>query len=39
MTCEKDPVTFARAIFRLFAIHFSLLADACWRFAKKMNEK
>jgi hypothetical protein len=39
MKCERDPVVFARAIFRLLAVHFSLLADACWRFAKKMDRK
>lgn len=39
MTSERDPLAFARAIFRLLAIHFSLLADACWRFAKKMDSK
>lgn len=39
MKCEKNPTAFARAIFRLFAVHFSLLADACWRFAKKMDKK
>jgi len=39
MKCERDPVAFARAIFRLLAVHFSLLAEACWRFAKKMDRK
>jgi hypothetical protein len=39
MTSETDRVAFARSIFRLFAVHFSLLADACWRFAKKMDTK
>jgi hypothetical protein len=39
MKREKDPVVFARAIFRLLAVHFSLLADACWRFAKTMDRK
>jgi hypothetical protein len=39
MKYERDPVAFARAIFRLLAVHFSLLADACWRFAKKMDKK
>jgi len=38
MTCEKDPTKFARAIFRALAVHFSLLAKACWRFAKKMEK-
>ncbi len=38
MTCEKDPTTFARANFRALAVHFSLLAKACWRFAKKMEK-
>jgi hypothetical protein len=38
MTCEKEPTRFARAIFRLLAVHFSLLAKACWRFAKKMEK-
>lgn len=38
MTCEKEPTKFARAIFRALAVHFSLLAKACWRFAKKMEE-
>jgi hypothetical protein len=37
MTCEKEPTVFARAIFRALAVHFSLLAKACWRFAKKME--
>jgi hypothetical protein len=39
MKCERDRIAFARAIFRLLAVHFSLLADACWRFAKKMDKK
>jgi hypothetical protein len=39
MKRERDPVAFARAIFRLLAVHFSLLAEACWRFAKKMDKK
>jgi hypothetical protein len=39
MRCERDPVVFARAIFRLLAVHLSMLADACRRFAKKMDEK
>jgi hypothetical protein len=38
MTCEKEPTMFARAIFRALAVHFSLLAKACWRFAKKMEK-
>jgi hypothetical protein len=37
MTCEKEPTKFARAIFRALAVHFSLLAKACWRFARKMQ--
>jgi hypothetical protein len=39
MKCERDPVAFARSIFRLLAVHFSLLAEACRRFAKKMDKK
>ncbi len=39
MKCESDPIAFARAIFGLLAVHFSLLADACWRFSKKMGKK
>ena len=38
MTCEKEPKKFARAIFRAFAVHFELLAKACWGFAKKMEK-
>jgi len=38
MTSEREPTKFARAIFRALAVHFSLLAKACWRFAKKMEE-
>jgi len=38
MTQEKDPTKFARAIFRALAVHFELLANACKRFAKKMEE-
>lgn len=37
MTSEKEPTRFARMIFRAFAVHFSLLAKACWRFAKRME--
>jgi len=37
MTCEKEPTKFARAIFRALAVHFSLLAKACWRFARRMQ--
>jgi hypothetical protein len=38
MTQEKEPTMFARAIFRALAVHFELLAKACWRFAKRMEE-
>ena len=38
MTCEKEPTKFARAIFRALAVHLSLLARACWRFAKRMEK-
>jgi hypothetical protein len=38
MTCEKEPTAFARAIFGALALHFSLLAKACWGFAKKMEK-
>ena len=37
MTAEQDPKKFARSIFRLLAVHFSLLAKACWRFARRMQ--
>lgn len=37
MTQEKDPRMFARAVFRMFAVHFTLLAEACKRFAKRME--
>jgi hypothetical protein len=37
MTCEKEPTKFARAIFRALAVHFSLLAEACRRFARRMQ--
>src|ERR1700688_2985811 len=39
MTQEKEPTMFARAIFRALAVHLELLAKACWRFAKRMEEK
>jgi hypothetical protein len=39
MTSEREPTKFARAIFCALAVHFSLLAKACWRFAKKMENK
>jgi hypothetical protein len=38
MTCEKEPTKFARAIFRALSVHFTLLAQACRRFAKKMEK-
>jgi len=38
MACERKRTKFARAIFRALAVHFSLLAEACWRFAKRMEE-
>lgn len=38
MSCEKEPTKFAKAIFRALAVHFTLLAKACWRFAKKMED-
>jgi hypothetical protein len=38
MTSEKEPTKFARAIFRALAVHFSLLAKACSRFARRMEE-
>jgi hypothetical protein len=38
MTSEREPTKFARAIFRALAVHFSLLAKACWRFAKRMDK-
>jgi len=37
MACEREPTKFARAIFRALAVHFSLLAKACWRFARRMQ--
>ena len=37
MTCEQQPTKFSRAIFRALAVHFSLLAKACWRFARRMQ--
>lgn len=37
MACEQEPTEFARAIFRVLAVHFSLLAKACWRFARRMQ--
>jgi hypothetical protein len=37
MTCEREPTKFAGAIFRALAVHFSLLAKACWRFARRMQ--
>lgn len=37
MTQEKEPSKFAQSIFRALAVHFELLAKACWRFAKKME--
>ena len=37
MTHEQEPPKFARAIFRALAVHFSLLAEACRRFAKRME--
>jgi hypothetical protein len=39
MTSEREPTKFARAIFQALAIHFSMLAKACWRFAKKMEKR
>ena len=38
MTHEQEPTKFARAIFRALSVHFSLLAKACWRFAKRMEK-
>lgn len=38
MTSEREPTKFARAIFRALAVHFTLLAKACWRFARRMDE-
>ena len=38
MTHEQQPTKFARAIFRALAVHFELLAKACWRFAKRMEK-
>ena len=38
MTSEKEPTRFARMIFRAFAVHFSFLAEACKRFAKRMEK-
>ena len=39
MTSEKDSRAFARAVFLLLAVHLSMLAEACRRFAKKMDTK
>jgi hypothetical protein len=39
MKCERDRIAFAAAIFRLLDVHFSMLAEACRRFAKKMDPK
>ncbi len=37
MVCEREPKKFARAIFRALELHFSLLAEACRRFARRMR--
>lgn len=34
MKPEPNPMKFARIIFRALAVHFRVLSDACWRFAK-----
>jgi hypothetical protein len=39
MRCEKDPTAFARAMFQLLAVHFSMLTVTCRRLAKKMEKK
>jgi hypothetical protein len=39
MTCEKDSKVFARAVCLLLAVHLSMLAAACRRFAKKMDKQ
>jgi DNA-directed RNA polymerase subunit RPC12/RpoP len=37
MTCEEEPNKFACSIFGLLAVHFSMMAEACKRFAKRMK--
>ncbi len=39
MKCERDPIAFARSVFLSQAVHFSSLAEANRRFAKKMDKK
>jgi hypothetical protein len=39
MECERDPVAFARSVFLSLEVHFSSLAEANRRFAKKMDKK
>lgn len=39
MKCERDPVAFARSVFRSQEVHFLSLAEANRRFAKKMEKK
>ena len=37
MTCEQSRTKFAAALFRVLAVHFSMLAEACKRFARRMR--
>ena len=38
MKREPNPIRFAAMIFRAMAVHFRMLSDACWKFAKFMAE-
>jgi hypothetical protein len=37
MIQEKEPRIFAKAVFRALAVHFTMLAKACRRFASRME--
>jgi tetratricopeptide (TPR) repeat protein len=39
MKREPHPIRFAAMIFRAMAVHFRMLSDACWKFAKLTAEQ
>ncbi len=37
MKREPDPVKFVQLVFRALAVHFRMLSDTCWRFARMLS--
>ena len=39
MDRQKQPISFASHVFRAFSVHFRLLSEACWKYARWMEQQ